>query len=88
MTSRWRIENTAEFDREFKKLDQPVQRRVMACLEDVENLENPRQRGKGLTANHVGVWRCRGGDYRIMAQITDDSLVILALRIAHRRGVY
>jgi len=29
------------------------------------------RRGKGLTANHAGVWRYRAGDYRILAQLID-----------------
>lgn len=88
MTLRWSIETTAEFDREFKKLDRAVPRRVLAYLHDVESLEDPRQRGKGLTANHAGVWRYPVGDYRILAQFTDETLTILALRVGHRSDVY
>jgi len=32
-----------------------------------------RQRGEGLTANHAGAWRYRVGDYRILAQITNNT---------------
>ena len=60
----------------------------MAYLEEVESLDDPRQRGKGLTANHAGVWRYRVGDYRILTQITDETLTVLALRVGHRRDVY
>ncbi len=88
MTSGWHIETTEQFDREFKKLDRTVQRRVLAYLHEVEGLDDPRQRGKGLTANHVGVWRYRVGDYRILAQLIDDTLTVLALRVGHRRDVY
>lgn len=87
MTPRWSIETTAEFDREFTKLDRAAQRRILAYLHDVENLEDPRQRAKGLTANHVGVWRYRVGDYRILTQIIDNTLTILALRVGHRSDV-
>lgn len=88
MTSRWSLETTAEFDREFKRLDRPAQQRLLAYLHDVEKLDDPRQRGKGLTANHSGVWRYRVGDYRILAQLIDNTLTILALRAGHRRDVY
>lgn len=88
MTSRWQVETTAKFDREYKKLDRAVQRRVMAYLEEIESLDDPRQRGGGLTANHTGVWRYRVGDYRILTQITDETLTVLALRVGHRRDVY
>jgi len=75
--ARWSVETTDQFDREFKKLDRAVRRRVLAYLHDVEGLDDPRQRGKGLTANHAGVRRYRVGDYRM-----------LALRVGHRRDVY
>ena len=60
----------------------------MAYLEEVEKLDDPRQRGKGLTANHTGVWRYRVGDHRILAQIIDNSLTVLTLDVDHRKDVY
>ena len=50
--------------------------------------ENPRIHGKGLTANRSGQWRYRIGDYRLICQIQDERLVILALTIGHRREIY
>jgi mRNA interferase RelE/StbE len=88
VTSRWSVETTDQFDRDYKKLDRAVQRRVMAYLEEVGTLDDPRQRGKALTANHAGVWRYRVGDYRVLAQIIDRTLTVLALRVGHRRDVY
>ena len=87
MTAQWSVETTDQFDREFKKLDRAVQRRVLGYLHDVQGLDDPRQRGKGLTANHAGVWRYRVGDYRILAQWIDNTLTVLALRVGHRRDV-
>ena len=88
MTSRWSVETTDQFDRDYKKIDRAVQRRVMAYLEEVGTLDDPRQRGKALTANHAGVWRYRVGEYRILVQMLDNTLTVLALRVGHRRDVY
>ncbi len=88
MTARWRIETTEQFDRDFRKLDRAVQRRVLGYLEEIEKLDDPRQRGKGLTANHAGVWRYRVGDYRVLAQIIDNTLTVLTLNVDHRKDVY
>jgi len=88
VTSRWSVKTTDQFEREFKKLDRAVQRRVLAYLHDVESLGDPRQRGKGLMANHAGVRRYRVGDYRILAQFIDNTPTVLALRVGHRRDVY
>ncbi len=60
----------------------------MAYLEVVEKLDDPRQRGRGLTANHTGVWRYRVGDHHILAQIIDNSLTVLTLNVDHRKEVY
>lgn len=84
----WHVATTEHFDRAFKKLDRAAQRRVMSYLEEIEKLDDPRQRGKGLSANHVGVWRYRVGDYRILAQIMDDVLTVLAVEVGHRKDVY
>ena len=43
---------------------------------------------KGLTANRSGQWRYRIGDYRLICQIDDNKLIILALTIGHRRDIY
>ncbi|TFB53602.1 type II toxin-antitoxin system RelE/ParE family toxin [Cryobacterium sp. TMT1-62] len=86
--ARWRVETTEQFDCQFRKLDRAVQRRVLSYLEDVERLDDPRQRGKGLTANHSGVWRYRVGDYRVLVQIMDETLVFLAVNVDHRKNAY
>ncbi len=55
---------------------------------NLENCTNPRIYGKGLTSNRRGQWRYRIGDYRIICNIEDNKLVILALIVGHRRDVY
>ena len=52
------------------------------------NCEDPRIHGKPLTANRVSQWRYRVGDYRIIAEIRDNELIILLISIGHRREVY
>lgn len=83
------VETTSRFDKEFKKLDRYTQRMIKAWIDkNLEGCIDPRQHGKGLTANRSGQWRYRIGDYRLICQIEDDRLVILALNIGHRREVY
>ena len=55
---------------------------------NLENCENPRVHGKGLTANRSGQWRYRVGDYRILADIQEDRVLILVLNIGHRSDIY
>lgn len=83
------VEYTARFEKEFRKLDRYTQKLIKAWIvKNLENSDDPRRQGKGLTANRSGQWRYRIGDYRLICQIEDDRLVILALSIGHRREVY
>ncbi len=85
----YEVLTTARFDKEFKKLDRYTQRMIKAWIEkNLIGCSNPRLHGKGLTANRSGQWRYRIGDYRIIAEIQDDKLVILALTVGHRREIY
>ena len=55
---------------------------------DLSNAENPRIFGKGLSADKAGLWRYRIGDYRLICEIIDEKLVILALAAGHRKDIY
>jgi mRNA interferase RelE/StbE len=73
----------------LRKLDPQAARRIGEYLRDLEaTCEDPRQRGKGLTANLSGLWRYRVGDYRVICEIEDARLTVLVVRIAHRSQVY
>ena len=81
----YEIVTTARFDREFKKLDRYTQRMIKAWIEkNLVGCLDPRQHGKGLTANRSGQWRYRIGDYRLICEIQDNELIILALTVGHR----
>lgn len=85
----YEVMTTARFDREFKKLDRYTQRMIKSWIDkNLVGCINPRQHGKGLTANRSGQWRYRIGDYRLICEINDNELVILALSVGHRREVY
>lgn len=86
---KYRVETTARFEKEFKKLDRYTQKIIKSWItKNLQSCEDPRQHGKGLTANRSGQWRYRIGDYRLICTIDDDKLVILALTIGHRSDVY
>ncbi|MBQ6646557.1 MAG: type II toxin-antitoxin system RelE/ParE family toxin [Clostridia bacterium] len=85
----YRVETTARFDREFKKLDRYTQKMIKAWIEkNLIDCDDPRIHGKGLTANRSGQWRYRIGDYRLICLIEDNQLVILALSVGHRSEIY
>lgn len=75
--------------KQLKKLDKGTQKLILTWVgKNLENCDNPRIKGKGLTANRSGEWRYRVGNYRIICDIRDKELIILALSIGHRRNIY
>ena len=77
------------FDRQFSKLDKSVQKLLIAWFQkNIEQTDNPRQHGKALSHNRSEQWRYRIGDYRVICDIQDKELVILALEVGHRKNVY
>lgn len=86
---KYSIELSERFKKEFRKLDKYTQRMIRAWInKNLVNCTDPRQHGKGLTANRSGQWRYRIGDYRLICEIYDNELVILALTVGHRREIY
>ena len=73
----------------LEKMDKFTRRIIIGWIDkNLVNCEDPRIHGKPLTANRVGQWRYRVGDYRIIAEIRDNELIILLIGIGHRREVY
>ena len=80
---------TEQAKKTLKKLDRYTASLIVGWMEkNLEGCENPRQHGKGLTANRSGQWRYRVGDYRIIAEIQDAKIIILVLNIGHRSEIY
>lgn len=84
---------TVEFDdrarRELRKLSQETQQTILSYLRQrVAGSPDPRQFGKPLRMNLAGLWRYRVGDYRLICRIEENRLVVLVLKVGHRRDVY
>lgn len=85
----WTVEIDSFAQKQLRKLDRPVQKRLLDWLfERIEGCKNPRHFGEPLRGDLDGLWRYRVGDYRILCQIHDQKLVVLALAIGHRRDIY
>jgi mRNA interferase RelE/StbE len=86
----WLIEFEKEAEKELRKLDKQVARRIVKFLrERVAVLDNPRSIGGALTGSTIGdYWKYRVGDYRIIADIQDRRLCIQVVRLGNRREIY
>ena len=73
----------------IKKLDPTTAKLILGWLrKNLEGCSDPRAHGKSLKGNRHGEWRYRIGDYRVIADIQDDKVLILVLEIGHRRETY
>ena len=85
----WTIEFDRRALRDLQQFDRGVQRRIMDYLtQRVASAASPRTLGEALTSTFAGLWRYRVGDYRVICRIEDARLVVLVVRIGHRRDVY
>jgi mRNA interferase RelE/StbE len=82
----YRVELTPAAQRDLRSLDRPVLRRIDARIRSLA--EEPRPHGVEKLAGDSEVYRVRVGDYRILYQIDDAVLVVLVVRVRHRREVY
>jgi len=82
----YRIEFTPRADSQFRGLDKSVQRRLGQRIDSLA--ENPRPQGVKKLAGEGDFYRVRVGDYRIVYQIRDKSLLVVIVRLGHRLEVY
>ncbi len=74
--------------KQLRKLDKYIASNIKEYLSEIAALNNPRSRGKGLSANKAGLWRYRIEDIRVLCDIQDSVCIIYALSIEHRKSVY
>lgn len=67
-------------------LDADLRNRLIRKLDALQ--ENPRPTGTVKMAGLDDCYRIRMGDWRIVYEVRDKVLLVLVLRIAHRREVY
>ncbi len=72
--------------RQLRKLDPPGRRRVQAAIDLLA--EDPRPPGARPLVGGAGEWRVRTGDFRIIYDIRDGELLVLIVKVGHRRDVY
>ena len=73
----------------MKKLGRPAQREILKYLDErIATEEDPRRFGKALRGELAGLWRYRVGDYRMICSLKEGQMLVLVLRVGHRRDVY
>lgn len=82
----WRVEFRPSARAELLKLDRPVQERVLRSLHRLASDPHAAASVKALKGSDE--LRLRVGDWRVVYTLRDDVLMVLVVRIAHRREVY
>lgn len=83
----WTIKFARSAEKELEKLDKPVIHRILRFLK--ERVEpDPRSVGEKLKGELSDFWRYRIGDYRVYADIQDETVTVLVVKVGHRRNIY
>ena len=80
----YRIVLTRRALKDLEKIDKRTQNRIAEKLK--EYAQNPFKYARRLVNPYIGTYRFRIGDYRVIFDINDGTIVIL--RIGHRRSIY
>ena len=67
-------------------LSKPIRTRVIEVLEEL--CDQPRPPGCVKLSGEENIWRIRVGEWRIVYEIHDRRLVVLVVRIGHRKDIY
>lgn len=82
----YRVDFTAHAARQFRKLPRATQLRLAPAIDALAT--DPRPPGVKRLAGITDAWRIRVGAHRIVYTIEDDVLLVLVLKLGHRRDVY
>ena len=85
----WDYHFTEKARKELKKLGASPAQIILKYLdEQVCGSDDPRRFGKPLRGDLGEYWRYRVQDYRILCQIIDEELIVLVVKVGHRKEVY
>lgn len=85
----YHIEYAKRFVKEFRKIDAVHQKIIRKYIENnINNSINPRLLGKTMKGDKADFIRYRIGDYRLIAFIEDEKLIVTAITVGHRKDIY
>lgn len=85
----YKIKFSKKAIKQLEKLDVPTKKIIKNWMDiNLKDTSNPRKVGKQLKGELSHYRRYRIGQYRLIVDIIDDELVIIAVQIAHRKSIY
>lgn len=86
MANRYDVGFTGAALKQLEKVPLRVRQRIIRSIESLS--EDPRPPMASKLTGHEDFYRIRVGDYRVVYEVEDDRLVVLVLRVAHRKDAY
>lgn len=73
----------------FLRKNKDISRRILSWVDDrLKDTNNPRLWGEALTGNLGAFWKYRIGDFRLICEIKDNELLVIVIKIGHRKKIY
>lgn len=82
----YNVEVSRSAQKEIRKLPAKTRTQVVSKISGLRT--NPRPKGSQKLRGSKSSYRIRQSDYRILYTITNATLIILVIKVAHRREVY
>ena len=82
----YRVEIGPRARRDMRKLSPEIQDQLHPVIQSLSS--DPRPPGCRKLVGEKSLWRVRSGNYRIVYEIQDERLIVLLLKVGHRREIY
>ena len=81
----YRIVISKQVRKDFKRIPKEQSRRILSAIQELS--ESPRPPGcKKLKGDEL--YRIRVGIYRVVFEIRDSQLIVIVVRVGHRKKIY
>ena len=82
----YKVELTKSAENDLRRIDKRYLPKIFAVVESLQT--EPRPVGYTKLSGSDHTYRVRVGPYRVIYEIEDDCLLILVIKIGHRKDVY
>lgn len=86
MAASYKIEYKKSVEKDLRKIPSTQLKGIIAKIQNLAT--NPHPNGSVKLRGATELFRIRFADYRILYQVIDDRLIILVIKVGHRREVY
>lgn len=82
----YQVKVAVEAARFIRKQDKRIQRQIINNIRELT--QNPRPAGCKKLQGYKELYRIRSGNYRIVYNIKEKTLLVFVVRVAHRKDIY